>query len=171
MTNLIKRKLKFVNKTLNKEVREIIQLNYLSWPDHGAPEQSDYQIIKSLIAFINEHHPGQNKEMQANSKIVFHCSAGIGRTGTIIAIYNIIESLRILIENGGDSSTPRISIFSVVRRLREQRYCMVQSVSQYEFIYEYILDHLSSEGMVTLKFPRNTFGLDDIEQEREDSGS
>jgi protein tyrosine phosphatase len=42
MTNLIKRKLKFVNKTLNKEVRDIVQLNYLSWPDHGAPEQSDY---------------------------------------------------------------------------------------------------------------------------------
>jgi len=107
---------------------------------------------------------------------VFHCSAGIGRTGTIIAIFNIIESLRILLENekqnsDGDSSLPRISIFSVVRRLREQRYCMVQSVSQYEFIYEYILDHLSSEGLVNLKFPRNTFGLEDIDQDKEESGS
>lgn len=70
-------------------------------------------------------------------KIVFHCSAGIGRTGTIIAIYNIIQSLKSLIENERDqepsaeisSMTPRISIFGVVRRLREQRYCMVQSVS------------------------------------------
>lgn len=102
-----------------------------------------------------------------NSKIVFHCSAGIGRTGTIIAIYNIIESLRILIGKANETpptSEPRISIFGVVRRLREQRYCMVQSISQYEFIYEYILDYLSSQGLVDLKFPRNIFGLEEGEQ-------
>lgn len=116
-----------------------------------------------------------------NGKIIFHCSAGIGRTGTIIAIFNIIESLRVLIDNqevvktSGDQSanqeinsmTPRISIFSVVRRLREQRYCMVQSVSQYEFIYEYILDYLASKGMIVCKFPRNTFGLEIDEDESE----
>ena len=33
---------------------------------------------------------------------------------------------------------PRISVFGVVRRLREQRYCMVQVTNQYEFIYEYL---------------------------------
>lgn len=38
-----------------------------------------------------------------NSKIVFHCSAGIGRTGTIIAIYNIVESLRILLANDAET--------------------------------------------------------------------
>ena len=38
---------------------------------------------------------------------------------------------------------------------------MVQSISQYEFIYEYILDYLSSKGLVELKFPRNTFGLEE----------
>jgi hypothetical protein len=39
MTNLIRRKLKIINQTENRELRDIIQLNYLSWPDHGAPEQ------------------------------------------------------------------------------------------------------------------------------------
>jgi protein tyrosine phosphatase len=64
--------------------------------------------------------PGDNREMVG--KIIFHCSAGIGRTGTIIAIYNIVESLRILLENESEKqalSEPRISIFGVVRRLRE----------------------------------------------------
>jgi hypothetical protein len=40
---------------------------------------------------------------------------------------------------------------------------MVQSISQYEFIYEYILDYLSSKDLVELKFPRNTFGLEEEE--------
>ena len=63
---------------------------------------------------------------------------------------------------------PRISIFGVVRRLREQRYCMVQSISQYEFIYEYIIDHLSSEGIIKLQHPRNTFGNDEDMSDQED---
>ena len=42
---------------------------------------------------------------------------------------------------------------------------MVQSISQYEFIYEYILDYLSSSGIIDLKHPRNTFGLDEDDEE------
>ena len=52
-----------------------------------------------------------------------------------------------------------------MRRLREQRYCMVQSISQYEFIYEYLTDYLSSQGLINLKFPRNVFGLEDQDDE------
>jgi receptor-type tyrosine-protein phosphatase gamma len=99
--------------------------------------------------------------VEDNSKIVFHCSAGIGRTGTMLAIYNIIESLKILLENPSDDNAPRISIFGVVRRLREQRYCMVQTSSQYEFIYQYILDYLITNGIIENKFPINTFGEQD----------
>lgn len=48
-------------------------------------------------------HQSSQKEIlksdHLNGKIIFHCSAGIGRTGTIIAIYNIIESLRVLMDN------------------------------------------------------------------------
>ena len=56
--------------------------------------------------------------------------------------------------------------------MREQRYCMVQTVSQYEFIYEYMLDYLSARGIIKLKWPRDAFGLasegsDDIDQDEE----
>jgi protein tyrosine phosphatase len=132
MKNLIRRKLMIIED--EKELHEVIQLNYLSWPDHGAPEVTDFQIIRKLIDFTQEHH---QRPVDDNSKIVFHCSAGIGRTGTMLAIYNIIESLKILLDKPSEdeSNGPRISIFGVVRRLREQRYCMVQTSSQYEFIY------------------------------------
>ena len=96
-----------------------------------------------------------------------HCSAGIGRTGTLIAIYNLQQSVKKLIDyikkskwpliepifsnpsflsvfaaKDAFAQKPKLSVFGVVRRLREQRYLMVQTQSQYEFIYEYILQWL-----------------------------
>lgn len=46
----------------------------------------------------------------------------------------------IFVSIAGDpwAEAPRLSVFGVVRRLREQRYCMVQASTQYEFIYLYI---------------------------------
>ena len=41
----------------------------------------------------------------------------------------------------------KLSVFGVVRRLREQRYYMVQSQSQYEFIYTYINHWIESYGL------------------------
>jgi protein tyrosine phosphatase len=78
--NLIKRKLQVGNS------RTVTHLQCLSWPDHGAPEQSDYIIISKLLEYISEFH---EKSIESDSKIILHCSAGIGRTGTLIAIYNL----------------------------------------------------------------------------------
>ena len=91
--------------------------------------------------------------------IVVHCSAGIGRTGTLIALFNIIESLLYTVDeqNYQDVSTSlltneymiknfkqvihhplRISVFGCVRKLREQRMNMVKTFEQYTFIYGFL---------------------------------
>ena len=61
----------------------------MGWPDHGLPSGA------SMLDF--EHTLGQFIEFILNSpkeeKAVVHCSAGIGRTGTLIAIYSILESI------------------------------------------------------------------------------
>lgn len=80
MPNLIKRKLLLGNS------RTVTHLQYLSWPDHGAPEEQDYIIIGKILDYISEFH---EKAIGIDSKIVLHCSAGIGRTGSLIAIYNL----------------------------------------------------------------------------------
>ena len=54
MKNLIKRKLQIYNTDEDREIMEVVQINYLSWPDHGAPEPSDYQIIGRLQDIIEE---------------------------------------------------------------------------------------------------------------------
>jgi protein tyrosine phosphatase len=70
-------------------------------------------------------------------------SAGIGRTGTFIAIYNILKCLMITNTVNKVSlvkTCPFFSVFNVVRKLREQRFGMVTDAMQYKFIYEFILD-------------------------------
>jgi protein tyrosine phosphatase len=61
---------------------------YSAWPDHGAPEESDYKIIGRVLDYLREYH-GKSKANSNENKTILHCSAGIGRTGTILAIYNI----------------------------------------------------------------------------------
>ena len=50
-------------------------------------------------------------------KAIVHCSAGIGRTGTTIGLAHIISNL--YAQRNAGVSDPKISVFSMIRRLRE----------------------------------------------------
>jgi len=54
-------------------------------------------------------------------------SAGVGRTGTLLSIFNLDLILRETLKKKGDEKKVRISVFGVVRRLREQRWGMVNT--------------------------------------------
>ena len=75
-----------------------------------------------------------------NEKAIVHCSAGIGRTGTTIALLHLIVQLWAQRNQG--IKDPQISVFSTVRRLREQRYHLVQMPEQYEFIHGFLKDYI-----------------------------
>ena len=75
-------------------------------------------------------------------KAVVHCSAGIGRTGTTIALLDAIVNLSAQ-RNAGKE--PQISIFDSVRRLKEQRHGAVQTKAQYKFLYEFIGDWIKKD--------------------------
>lgn len=115
--NLIIRKfnLKDQNST-----REITQLHFISWPDHGVPEIDQvYEDFTLMLKKVDE----------VNSPIIIHCSAGIGRTGTFISFYNIYKSLQ---------SESSLSIFNIVRKLKEQRLGLVENILQYKLIYSFL---------------------------------
>ena len=61
------------------------------------------------------------------SPIVVHCSAGVGRSGTMIAIDRILQGIR---------KYDVVDIFGIVYEMRKERVWMVQTEQQYICIHQ-----------------------------------
>uniref|UniRef100_A0A8C0NXU7 protein-tyrosine-phosphatase n=1 Tax=Canis lupus familiaris TaxID=9615 RepID=A0A8C0NXU7_CANLF len=139
-------------------VREIWHYQYLSWPDHGVPSEPG-----GVLSFLDQINQRQESLPHAGP-IIVHCSAGIGRTGTIIVIDMLMESistkgegdpwvmqvlgvlgerpLSVLLCLGLRSNCHAcpgldcdIDIQKTIQMVRAQRSGMVQTEAQYKFIY------------------------------------
>ncbi|XP_071289233.1 tyrosine-protein phosphatase non-receptor type 6 isoform X2 [Agelaius tricolor] len=110
-------------KDNGKAVRDIWQYQYLSWPDHGVPSEPG-----GVLSFLDQINQKQESIPNAGP-ILVHCSAGIGRTGTIIVIDMIVETIS---TKGLDCD---IDIQKTIQMVRAQRSGMVQTEAQYKFIY------------------------------------
>lgn len=95
-------------------------MHFIGWPDHGVPKGESIEDFNLLIGeFISMILNSEKEE-----KAIVHCSAGIGRTGTTIALLHLI--INICAQKNNKVADPLVSVFSIVRRLREQRLFMVQ---------------------------------------------
>ena len=103
------------------EVRQITQMAYSSWPDHGVPEHSE-----EFVGFVEEVR--QHREGGLHPTLV-HCSAGIGRTGVLI----LMETAMCLIE-----ANEPVFPLDLTRQMRDQRASMIQTPSQYRFVCDAI---------------------------------
>ncbi|XP_055884628.1 receptor-type tyrosine-protein phosphatase alpha-like [Biomphalaria glabrata] len=116
-TNYIVRFLELVK---DKEVQKVTQYHYISWPDHGVPSSP-----WALVEFEQ-----RVSAIKTSTPLVVHCSAGVGRTGTFIALQNILQQAE---------QTGQVDIFSSVVKLRQDRLLMVQTAGQYEFLHVAVL--------------------------------
>ena len=74
-----------------------------------------------------------------------HCSAGVGRTGTFLAVYKLWLDYM-------NPNVKELSVFSTVLALRRQRCLMVQKKQQYAYIAKCL-----RFGRKVKKMPSNAF--------------
>ncbi|KAH9490847.1 hypothetical protein Btru_033546 [Bulinus truncatus] len=141
----------------NDETHHITHYQYHSWPDKGVP-----LAPWSLIDFVNKVTASTSPHLT-----VVHCSAGVGRTGTFIALLNVIKQA---LETG------KLNFFETVTKLRQDRIFMVQTATQYEFLHKaaqtallcinstLTLDELKNK-MNKIKQKKNALKIDWIESE------
>ncbi|KAH9441545.1 hypothetical protein Pst134EA_002498 [Puccinia striiformis f. sp. tritici] len=143
----------------------VIHYQCIDWPDRGIPSSVEpiLELIDSAttdsIIDINPENPTPTR-----SPILVHCSAGVGRTGTLIAIASCTARLKLLHSLCHPTDQTHQSIIThliptqpVIERpgrlpvlpdelngdlvahtvdfLREQRLCMVQTEGQLGFVY------------------------------------
>nr|CAD7442794.1 unnamed protein product [Timema bartmani] len=99
------------NISCKSKKRKVSQLHFTSWPDHGVPfyPQSVAAYLKQLLL-----------TPRGNGPILVHCSAGVGRTGTII-LADIC--LRMAAAEGA------VDILGFQQSMREERPNMVDNLS------------------------------------------
>ena len=111
------------------------QLQLTCWPDHGAPDNP-----LPLLAFIKKC--AALKDSAAPTLI--HCSAGVGRTGAFIVIDAMLKQLK---------AKGELSILPFLKHIRAQRNFMVQTLEQFVFIHEALVETvLSGETNIKLAY-------------------
>lgn len=119
----------------------------MTWPDHGVPTCPE--VLDPLLDVLYYN-------TKAGRTTVVHCSAGIGRSGVLIALSMLIERIRRILSrdmantmghrngngNGGgpigaemakDGDERLCSFVDIVCCMRRQRAGMVQTQAQYSF--------------------------------------
>jgi len=106
----------------------------LGWPDFGTP--TNFERIQYLISLLNIRSE-QGKSRGLFGPSVIHCSAGIGRTGSFIAILHCLEKLKQGIND--------LDVMNLVLNMRKYRSGLVQTTQQYKFIYDFI-EHIQEKS-------------------------
>ncbi|CAH2265091.1 jg9260 [Pararge aegeria aegeria] len=135
--------------------RNVTQLQYTAWPDHGVPEDSTAFIeFTQLCSQLRNHRaaiPTVVEELVAEEErvleppMIVHCSAGVGRTGALILAETALELL---------ARRQPLYPLDLVRNMRTQRPMCIQNASQYKFVCESI-QAAYSQGISTLEKSTN----------------
>lgn len=121
----------FVVKNMqSSESHPLRQFHFTSWPDHGVPDTTD--LLINFRYLVRDYM----KQIPPESPILVHCSAGVGRTGTFIAIDRLIYQ----IENENT-----VDVYGIVYDLRMHRPLMVQTEDQYVFLNQCVLDIIRAQ--------------------------
>uniref|UniRef100_A0A3Q3GRE9 protein-tyrosine-phosphatase n=1 Tax=Labrus bergylta TaxID=56723 RepID=A0A3Q3GRE9_9LABR len=111
----------------SSEERTVKHFHFTAWPDHGVPQGTE--VLIRFRGLVRQHIEREG----TGAPTVVHCSAGVGRTGTIIALDVMLQQLE---------KERAVSINAFVYKMRLSRPHMVQTKSQYVFLHQCIMDSL-----------------------------
>ena len=120
------------------KVKKVYHFYYYKWADARVPPS-----VNPLISLSQEIR-ALKKSVTNDPVPIVHCSAGVGRTGTFIALDQLLNELS---PGNLDPANEQFDpINEIVTQLRSERMMMVQTVYQYCFLYDamreiYARDH------------------------------
>ncbi|ANB15585.1 tyrosine protein phosphatase PTP1 [Sugiyamaella lignohabitans] len=121
------RELEITNVTTGTK-KAVHHFYYNTWPDFGNPSGGADMV--NFVSIANA------KNTAPQSPLVVHCSAGIGRSGTYLAIDAALT-------RGCWVDNERDLVYDLVSSMRQQRLGMVQKATQLEYIYLQIKKYLN----------------------------
>eukprot|EP01091_Cochliopodium_minus_P020134 TRINITY_DN869_c3_g1_i1.p1 TRINITY_DN869_c3_g1~~TRINITY_DN869_c3_g1_i1.p1 ORF type:complete len:520 (-),score=120.59 TRINITY_DN869_c3_g1_i1:521-2080(-) len=123
-----------------KQERQIYHFFYTEWPDFGVPDTTT--TLLDLIQTSNLYRV-RGAISKINGPAIVHCSAGLGRTGTFVAL---AFSLNYLLRGKYPI------VHKIISSMRDQRHGMVQTEEQYFFVFEALNDYVNNRlGRFLLK--------------------
>uniref|UniRef100_A0A8C4Q2L4 protein-tyrosine-phosphatase n=1 Tax=Eptatretus burgeri TaxID=7764 RepID=A0A8C4Q2L4_EPTBU len=120
------------------ETRQVSQYHFQCWPDHGVPNTTT-----QLIDFVSVVRTDLIRTEMSKSTVV-HCSAGVGRTGTFIALDQAIQQIE---------EEDMVELNTIVKNMRRNRCMMVQTEVQYKFLHTCVRDYLKSKSDQVVGMP------------------
>ena len=116
----------------NQPPMEVSQLQTIKWADLTAPD--DTKILRDLV------HQAMELNSSEKDPIVVHCSAGVGRTGTFIAVYKLVKDYM-------NSKVRALDFKKTFLEMRKCRMKMVQKKEQYVYVFRCIREEVkTNEG-------------------------
>ncbi|XP_055002460.1 receptor-type tyrosine-protein phosphatase H-like [Sorex araneus] len=112
---------------------QVQQFHYMTWPDHGVPHCPD-----PFLTFRKLFRERLERCSQGGLPVV-HCSDGVGRTGTFIALDVLLRQLE---------CEGCVGPFQYVKKMRGSRPLMVQTETQYVFLHQCILRFLKQSSPI-----------------------
>ena len=129
------------------EIKDIWHFFFSGWPDFAVPEDEDRAALLELLRLTAE------KNNDPSNPRIIHCSAGVGRSGTFIAL----EYLLAQVDSGAIANTEDSVdlVFDLVDCLREQRMMMVQTELQYQFLYDVVKEEFQRKQAALASRPHS----------------
>lgn len=129
-----------IKHLLTQQERTVWHLQYTDWPDHGCPEDfKGFLTYLEEIQSVRRHTNSISDPKNSNQPVLVHCSAGVGRTGVVI----LSEIMIACLEHNEPLDVPKHLL-----ELRNQRMLMVQTLSQYTFVYRVLIQYLRNSRLI-----------------------